>query len=70
MRRKWVEHLLNAWEAFLDDVFSFVPEESRKHLKNAKKEVLLAIKSAIEKKIEELEKDKREVKKIKVEKAE
>lgn len=70
MRRKWVEHLLNAWEAFLDDVFSFVPEESRKHLKNAKKEVLLAIKSAIDKKIEELEKDKREVKKIKVEKAE
>lgn len=70
MRRKWAEHLLNAWEAFLDDVFSFVPEESRKHLKNAKKEVLLAIKSAIDKKIEELEKDKREVKKIKVEKAE
>lgn len=70
MKFKWVEHLANAWKAFFEDLFSFVPEESKIHLKNARKEILLAIKSMIEKKIEDLEKEKREVKKIKVEKAE
>lgn len=67
MQARWVEYLIKAWNAFIEDLFSFVPEESKKHLKNARKEVLLAFKSALEKKIEELEKEKSEVKKIKVE---
>lgn len=67
MQARWMEHLIKAWDAFFEDLFSFIPEESKKHLKNARKEVLLAIKSVLEKKIEELEKEKGEVKKIKVE---
>ncbi len=70
MQARWVEYLIKAWDALLEDIFSFVPEETKKHLKNARKEVLLAFKSALEKKIEELEKEKKEVKKIKVEKEE
>jgi len=68
MKGRWVEHLVQAWDAFFEDLFSFVPDETKKHLKNARKEVLLAVKSAIEKKIEELEREgKKEVKKVKVE---
>jgi len=68
MKGRWVEHLVQAWDAFFEDLFSFVPEETKKHLKNARKEVLLAVKSVLEKKIEELEKEgKKEVKKVKVE---
>lgn len=69
MKHRWVEHLAKAWDAFLEDMFSFVPEESRKHLRNARKEILLALRSALDKKIEELEKAEKsaEIKKVKVE---
>jgi hypothetical protein len=70
MKYKWMEHLAQAWDAFIEEVFSFVPEETKKHVKNARKEMLLALKSIIEKRIEELEKPKKEIKKVKVEKAE
>jgi len=69
MKYKWIEHLANAWDAFMEEMFSFVPEDTKTHLKNARKEILLALKSVIEKKIEELEKPKKEIKKVKVEKA-
>ncbi|MCS7199529.1 MAG: hypothetical protein N2327_05810 [Caldimicrobium sp.] len=70
MKPKWVDHLAKAWDAFFEDLFSFIPEESRKHLRNARKEVLLAMKTALEKRIEELEKEeKQEVKKIQVERS-
>jgi len=67
MKFRWIEHLNQAFEAFIEDLTSFVPEKSRTHLKNAKKEMLLALKELIEKKIEELEKPRKEVKKVKVE---
>lgn len=71
MKFKWVEHLTQAWDALIEDLFSFVPEESKKHLKNARKEILLAFKSALEVRLAELEKsEKKEVKKVKVEKVE
>jgi hypothetical protein len=69
MKYKWIEHLAQAWDAFMEEMFSFVPEETKKHINNARKEVLLALKSVIEKRIEELEKPKKEIKKVKVEKA-
>jgi len=53
---KWMEHLARAWDAFVEEMFSFIPEEPRKHLRNARKEFLLALKSVIEKRIEKLEK--------------
>jgi len=69
MKHKWIEHMVQAWDAFMEEMFSFVPEESKKHIKNARKEILLALKSVIEKRIEELEKGKKEIKKVKVEKS-
>ena len=70
MRYRWIEHLAQAWDAFIEDMFSCVPEDTKKHIKNARKEFLLAIRSIIDKKIESLEKSKKsEVKKVKVEKA-
>ncbi len=69
MKYKWIEHLAQACDAFVEEMFSFVPEETKKHINNARKEVLLALKSIIEKKIEKLEKEKKEIKKVKVEKA-
>lgn len=62
-----MEHLLDAWDAFIEDIFSFVPENSKTHLKNAKKEFLLALRSILDQKIEEIEKPKK-VKKIEVKK--
>ncbi len=67
MRYKWLEYLSQACDAFLEDVFSFVPEDTKAHLKNARKEFLLAIRSIIDQKIEELEKPKKVVKKVNVE---
>ncbi len=67
MKFRLIEHLNHAFEALIEDLTSFVPEKSRTHLKNAKKEMLLALKELIENKIEELEKPKKEVKKVKVE---
>lgn len=69
MKYKWVEHLAQAWDSFMEEMFSFIPEETKEHIRNARKEVLLALKSVIEKRIEELEKPKKEIKKVKVEKA-
>lgn len=67
---KWMDHLADAWDAFIEEMFSFIPEETKKHIKNARKEILLALRSIIDKRIEELERDKKELKKVKVEKAE
>ncbi|PMP66275.1 MAG: hypothetical protein C0190_05810 [Thermodesulfobacterium geofontis] len=69
MKYKWVEYLAQAWDSFMEEMFSFIPEETKEHIRNARKEVLLALKSVIEKRIEELEKPKKEIKKVKVEKA-
>jgi len=56
------------WDLFLD----FVPEEARKHLKAARKEKLLALRSILDAKIKHLEEDqkkaaKRGPQKVKVE---
>ncbi|MGB9667688.1 MAG: hypothetical protein ACPLSJ_00470 [Thermosulfidibacteraceae bacterium] len=68
MSGKWIEYMCKAWESFIDDIFSFVPEESKKHIKNARKEVLLALRAFIDKRIEEIESKKnQEIKKIEVE---
>jgi len=71
MKYRWIEHLVQAWDAFVEDVFSCVPEDTKNHLKNARKEFLLALRSVIDKKIESLEKSKKTtVKKVKVERSE
>jgi hypothetical protein len=45
----------NFWDLFLD----FVPQETRKHLKAAHKEKLLALRSILDAKIEDLEEDEK-----------
>ena len=57
----------NFWDLFLD----FVPEEAKKHLKAARKEKLLALRSLLDAKIKNLEEDekkagKRKPQKVKV----
>jgi|GEM_PF-1436548 len=57
----------NFWDLFLD----FVPQEARKHLKAARREKLLALRSVLEAKIKDLEEDekaadKRRPQKVKV----
>ena len=47
----------NFWDLFLD----FVPEEARRHLKAARKEKLLALRSILDAKVKDLEEaDKKE----------
>jgi hypothetical protein len=57
----------NFWDLFLD----FVPEEAKKHLKVARKEKLLALRSVLDAKVKEMEEDekkagKRRPQKVKV----
>lgn len=68
MKGKWIEHLSDAFEAFTEELAELIPEETRKHLRNARKELLLALRTLIDKKIEKLEKPKKEVKKVEIEK--
>jgi len=57
----------NFWDLFLD----FVPQEARKHLKAARREKLLALRSVLDAKVKDLEEDekaadKRRPQKVKV----
>jgi len=53
---EWLEHLGKAWEAFLRDMKSVLPEETREHLRASRRERLLAMRSLIDHQIERLEK--------------
>jgi len=52
-----VNSMLDAERDFWDLFLDFVPEEARKHLKAARKEKLLALRSILDAKIGNLEKD-------------
>lgn len=54
----------NFWDLFLD----FMPEEAKKHLKAARKEKLLALRSLLDAKIRNLEEDEKKVGKRKPQK--
>ena len=49
----------NFWDLFLD----FVPQEAKKHLKAARKEKLMALRSILDAKIKNLEEDEKKVSK-------
>jgi hypothetical protein len=49
----------NFWELFLD----FIPEEARKHLRSARKEKLMALRSILDARIQALEKEGKKEKK-------
>ncbi|RKX61050.1 MAG: hypothetical protein DRP29_01510 [Thermodesulfobacteriota bacterium] len=69
MRHRWLEHLSLAIDTFFEDITSFIPEKSKEHIRNARKEFLLALREVIDERIRQLEKPKKVAKKIKVEEA-
>jgi len=65
---EWLEHLGNAWEAFLGDMGLVLPEEARAHLRASRRERLLAMRSCIDYQIERLEKKPtRKARKVEIE---
>ncbi len=60
MEKKWMEYLSKAVDAFIEDMKTIVPEETKTHLRNSVKELMLAIKVLIDKKIEKIEGKKKE----------
>ncbi len=64
---EWVEHLGKAFDAFFKDLKGVVPDETYNHLKGSKREMLLAIRSIIDREIERLEKEQKKGKAKKVE---
>ncbi|MEO0255459.1 MAG: hypothetical protein ABIN20_08595 [candidate division WOR-3 bacterium] len=59
MEKKWMEYLSKAVDAFIDDMKTIVPEETKTHLRNSVKELMLAVKVLIDKKIEKIEGEKK-----------
>jgi|Deesub1362B_J571_1020462.scaffolds.fasta_scaffold29000_2 hypothetical protein len=60
MEKKWVEYLSKAVDAFIDDMKTVVPDETKTHLRNSVKEFMLAIRTLIDRKIEKIEGEKKE----------
>jgi len=60
MEKKWLEYLSKAVDAFIDDMKTVVPDETKMHLRNSVKEFMLAIRTLIDRKIEKIEGEKRE----------
>ena len=56
---EWVGHLSRAVEAFMKDIRGVLPDETYDHLKNSKKELLLAFRSVLDREIEKAEKEGR-----------
>lgn len=54
----WTVHLERAAREFLDDVRDVVPEDTRTHLRNSRRELLLAARSLLDERIEDLEPDR------------
>jgi len=61
---EWMEHLNKAFDSFFKEIKELVPEETYDHLKNSRRESLLALRAIIDKKIEKLE--KKEVHRVEV----
>jgi len=63
---EWTEHLGKAFEAFVRDLRSLVPQETYEHLQASRKELLLALRSLIDREIEKLEGSERKARKLEV----
>lgn len=69
---KLVSSLFEVDKHFLELLLDFVPEEARKHLRAARKEKLMAVRTILDAKIKDIEtkektKGKRKTQKVKVE---
>lgn len=65
-RVEWVEHLSKAFEAFIRDLRGVLPEETHKHLQASRKELLLALRSLLDREIEKLEEEPKKARKVEV----
>lgn len=54
-RVHWTVHLGRAAREFYDEAQEIVPKDTRTHLRNSRRELLLAIRSLIDERIEDLE---------------
>jgi hypothetical protein len=63
---EWTEHLGKAFEAFVRDLRGVLPEETYTHLQASRKELLLALRSLIDREIEKLEEEPKKARKVEV----
>ena len=57
MQMEWVGHLGKAVESFVRDLKGVLPADTYNHLRASRKELLLAIRSVIDREIERAERD-------------
>ena len=59
MQMEWVGHLGKAVESLLKDLKGIMPEDTYNHLRASRKEMLLAIRSVLDREIERAEGEKK-----------
>jgi hypothetical protein len=57
VQMEWVGHLGKAFESFINDLKGVLPEETYNHLRASRKELLMAIRSVIDREIERADKE-------------
>jgi len=65
-RVEWLEHLSKAFEAFIRDLRGILPEETHRHLQASRRELLLALRSLLDREIEKLEEKPKKARKVEV----
>jgi hypothetical protein len=66
-RAEWVEHLGRAFDAFFSDIKGVLPDESYQHLRASRKELLLAVRAVIDRRIDKLDREQVKARRIEVE---
>ncbi len=56
-RPEWIEYMGKAFEAFTRDVRGILPEETYSHMRASRREFWLAVRSLIDQRIKNLEKE-------------
>lgn len=57
VRLEWIEHLGKALEAFFSDIRGVLPEDTYRHLRASRRELLLAIRSVVDREIQRAERE-------------
>lgn len=57
MQMEWVSHLGKALESFVRDLKGVLPPDTYNHLRASRKELLLAVRSVIDREIERTERE-------------
>ncbi len=65
-RMEWAVYLSKAAESLMRDLKSLLPEETYDHLRGSRKEFLLAVRSLIDRQIENIDKDSQKIHRLEV----